>query len=206
MSKTTLLAIFVCLTLLLLIMTKKDMNTATINPIKQTSTILAFGDSLTYGFGANPEFSYPKQLERKTALKVINAGINGEITQEGLMRLPSLLELHKPGLVILCHGGNDILQKRSTLELKNNLLSMIQIIQEKDIQILFVGVPEFSLFGFTTHEVYEEIADEKNLLYEGKILTKIEKDETLKSDYVHPNAKGYELMADAFIEILQLNP
>ncbi|MDB2562723.1 GDSL-type esterase/lipase family protein [Sulfurimonas sp.] len=165
--------------------------------------ILAFGDSLTYGFGAGSDFSYPKQMQNKTGLKIINAGINGEFSAEGLERLPMFLE-HKPELVILCHGGNDIINKLSTVELKENLLDMIQLIQDSGAKVLLIGVPNFGLFGFDTHEVYEEVADETNVLYEDEVLTSIQKDNSLKSDYVHPNKDGYEMMATRFIEVLKI--
>ena len=165
--------------------------------------ILAFGDSLTNGFGAGYEFSYPKYMERKIGLTVINAGIDGEFSFEGLSRLPELLE-HKPDLVILCHGGNDMLNKLSSQELKQNLLAMVTLIQNSGAKVLLVGVPNFFLFSFETHDIYYEVADESDILLEDEVLTKIELNSSLKSDYVHPNEKGYEMMADTFIEVLKL--
>ncbi len=203
MNKTTFIAVFVFLSITLLVIYKKNKSTPNTFILKETSVILAFGDSLTYGFGAEPASSYPKWMERKTGLKIINAGINGELTREGLLRLPTLLK-HNPDLVILCHGGNDILNKVPFLEMKNNLLAMIKILQERNIKVLLVGIPDFSLFGFGVHGVYTEIANETDVLFEDNILTHIELNRSLKSDYVHPNAKGYEMMADAFIEVLKI--
>ncbi|MDD2789138.1 MAG: GDSL-type esterase/lipase family protein [Sulfurimonas sp.] len=203
MSKTSLVAIITLVIILIGVGIKENSSKATNIVLKENSLILAFGDSLTRGFGTESEFSYPQQLHKKTGLEVINSGVNGELSSEGLERLPMLLK-HKPDIVILCHGGNDILNKLPSLQLKINLLAMIKMIQESGAQVLLVGVPNFGLFGFDVHEVYEELAGETDILFEDKILTKIEKDNSLKSDYVHPNAKGYEMMADAFIEILQI--
>ena len=204
MNKTTLLTIFVFLSITLLIIYKETKNMPHTPILKETSVILAFGDSLTYGFGAETAFSYPKFMEQKTGLKIINAGVNGELTHEGLLRLPSLLK-HNPYLVILCHGGNDILNKVPSSQIKNNLLAMIKILKQRNIKVLLVGVPDFSLFGFATHGVYEEVADETDVLFESNVLTHIELNRSLKSDYVHPNAKGYEMMADTFIQLLKLD-
>lgn len=204
MSKTTYITALILVALAIAIFIKESGNNSDNTILKENSVILAFGDSLTYGYGVNSEFSYPRQMEKKTELKVINAGINGELSSEGLSRLPSLLK-KKPDLVILCHGGNDILKKRSPEQLKKNLLAMIKLIKQSGADVLLVGVPDFNLLSFGTYDVYEEVADETNVLFEDSVLTYIELHRSLKSDYVHPNEKGYEMMADAFIKILNIN-
>jgi len=75
------------------------------------ATILAFGDSLTYGTGTSRDNAYPTVLEKLLKRRVINAGIPGEISSKGLNRLPALIEKYRPDLIIICHGGNDILRK-----------------------------------------------------------------------------------------------
>jgi acyl-CoA thioesterase-1 len=203
MSKTSFIATLILVIIAIAVLIKENYSKSTNTILKENSLILAFGDSLTRGFGADIEFSYPEQLHKKTGLRVINAGVNGELSSEGLERLPMLLK-HKPDVVVLCHGGNDILNKLPSSQLKMNLLAMIKMIQESGAKVLLVGVPNFGIFGFDVHEVYEEVADETKVLYEDKILTIIEQDNSLKSDYVHPNAKGYGMMTDTFIEILQI--
>ena len=91
-----------------------------IAPLDKDAIILAFGDSLTYGTGAKPDQSYPAQLEGLIKRKIINAGVPGEISSKGLLRLPHLLESHQPDLVILCHGANDILRKMNLEITKSN--------------------------------------------------------------------------------------
>ena len=134
--------------------------------------ILAFGDSLTNGFGVGHEFSYPSQIEIKSNHKVINAGVDGEFSSEALSRLPALLE-YKPQVVILCYGANDLLNG-------------------------------FSAQDFSIHQLYRELADETDVVLEDEVLTRIAYDDELRNDFVHPNEKGYEMMANAFIEILEV--
>lgn len=83
-----------------------------LQPLTKNAVILAFGDSLTHGTGASIEQAYPQKLQAMLSRTVINAGVPGEISQTGLKRLPGLLKKYQPELLILCHGGNDILRKK----------------------------------------------------------------------------------------------
>jgi len=166
------------------------------------AVVLAFGDSLTYGYGAVNE-PYPLQLEKMVERKVINAGVSGEVSLSGLKRLPKLLEMYHPSLVILCHGGNDILRRSSKESLKANLVAMIELSRKSGAQVLLVGVPGFGLLGLSTVPLYEEVAEEQKVLYEGTILEQIENEPSLKSDQIHPNGLGYSLMAEAFAAVLR---
>ena len=201
MNKTVFTAVVLFIVLGVLIYMKENKEVS-YEPLKKDGVILAFGDSLTYGFGAHEGFSYPAILEKKSGYRVINAGVPGEESGEGLMRLPHLLK-QRPALVILCHGGNDILRKRSKEQLKSNLTQMVSLIKQSGANVLLVGVPDFHMLGFRTLGLYKEVAHESGVIYEGEVLSRIEQDRTLKSDYVHPNEKGYEMMADAFLEILR---
>jgi len=171
---------------------------------KKYNKILAFGDSLTRGFGAREGMSYPSQIKKKTSIDIINAGINGEFSYEGVQRLPYLLGEHKPDLVILCHGGNDIINNLSITELKTNLIKMIDLIQQHNAEVLLVGVPDYTYLDSLTHEVYDVVAYETKVALEDSIMSDIYKLNSLKSDYVHPNAKGYEMMAERFIKYLSI--
>jgi len=202
MNKNVLITAVVITALIFTIYMKESREELSDNFLNNDTTILAFGDSLTYGFGAPTDSSYPAFLENKIGFNVINAGINGELSSDGLKRLPSFLK-DNPKLVILCHGGNDILQDSYKENLKENLLKMIELIQKSGAEVLLVAVPDFNLFNFKTLDIYSQVADESGVMFEDEVLTYIELHRTLKSDYVHPNAKGYEMMADRFIEVLK---
>jgi len=171
--------------------------------LSPNDSILSFGDSLTYGFGANPQESYPVLLSNKTGLKVINAGVNGDTSEEGLKRLAPYLEDPSVKLMILFFGGNDILQKKSMTSLKANLKTMINMAKAKNIDVLLVSVPNITLFGLSALELYEEVAEEEEVPLLSGMLAEILSDPSLKSDQIHPNAQGYSVMAEQIFESLK---
>ena len=117
--------------------------------IAADSTILALGDSLTYGYGASPAESYPAQLQKLTGWDIINGGISGDTSAQALSRLPALLQ-RKPKLVIISIGGNDFLRKLPEAETRNNIAEIIESVQKENIPAVLVGVPHLSvgaLFG-----------------------------------------------------------
>lgn len=174
-----------------------------LTPLDPNRPILAFGDSLTYGKGVGEEQAYPAVLERLIGIPVINAGISGEESSEGLERLPRLLEETQPQLVVLCHGGNDLLRKRNLDTLQNNLRQMIRIIRESGAEVILLGVPEPKLLLRTAPDFYENLAKEFDIPYDGEVIPEVESDDDLKSDPFHPNAAGYRMMAEAVYSLLK---
>lgn len=167
------------------------------------AVILAFGDSLTYGSGAPKNKSYPAFLQTLTGKQVINAGIPGEVSRDGLMRLGELLEQTHPDLLVLCHGGNDMLRKYNLTETKNNVRQMVRLAQHHGIDVVLLGVPKPQLFLMQSAPFYQEIADELKIPLETDIIPKVVSDNNLKSDAIHPNAQGYKLIGEAVHKLLQ---
>jgi lysophospholipase L1-like esterase len=192
--------IVILVVLALLTLTEKETNSV---KLIKNNTILALGDSLTYGFGANPSESYPALLSEMTGLRVINAGINGETSKEGLVRLPKLLEDPSIKLMILFFGGNDIMQRRSREELKQNLKTMIQLAKQKHIDVLLISVPNIGLFGLSPLSLYKEVAEEENIPLLSGMLADILSQPSLKNDQIHPNGSGYKKMAERIYETLK---
>ncbi len=159
-----------------------------LTPLPENALILAFGDSLTYGTGARTEESYPAVLGELTGLQVINAGIPGEESEQGRARLTGLLDQHQPDLLILCHGGNDILRKLSEQRLVDNLLAMIEEARRRGVQVVLLGVPKFALFGLKSAEFYLQVAQAQQVPIEAEIIPAIE---------------GYRMMAEAVHRLLR---
>lgn len=173
-----------------------------ISRLPNDAIILAFGDSLTHGTGVEPEQSYPSILSKLINRKIIEAGVPGEVTEEGLKRLPALIEHYNPDLVILCHGGNDLLRHLNEEKTKENLRAMVKILKERGISVILIGVPKPG-FILSIPAFYKEIAEEFHIPYEGEILKDILSKNSLKSDPIHPNANGYNLMAQAVYELMK---
>lgn len=191
-----------CILLFILFLLSSCTPSPKLSQLSQDAKILAFGDSITYGTGAAESESYPAVLQGIISRTVINAGIPGETTAEGLTRLPSVIDEHRPALMILCLGGNDFLRKLDEGEAKKNLREMVRLAREKGVDVILIGVPRLGL-SLAVPELYGEIAGEFNVPYEGKILRSILSKGKLKADYIHPNAQGYRKMAEAIAELLR---
>jgi lysophospholipase L1-like esterase len=166
------------------------------------AVVLAFGDSLTFGLGANPGESYPVRLQELIGRKVVSSGVIGETSAGGLSRLPAVLEETKPQLVILCEGGNDFLQKLDEAQAANNLRAMVRLAKAQGAQVVLVAVPKPGLLP-SPADFYSAVAKEFGLPREETALRKILTDNALKSDLVHPNAAGYARLADAIAALLR---
>lgn len=166
------------------------------------AVVLAFGDSLTHGTGAGKADGYPARLAELIAREVINAGVPGELSGAGHQRLPALLDRHQPALVILCHGGNDILKKRDPEATAANLRAMIDQSRAAGAEVLLLAVPEPGLLP-TAPPFYEQVADESGTPIMTDILADILSSPSLKADAVHPNKAGYAEMARAIAEKLR---
>ena len=172
-------------------------------PLDAGAIILAFGDSLTYGTGAGPEASYPAVLGELTGLQVINAGVPGEVTAQGVARLPGLLERYRPALVVLCHGGNDMLRRVDAEAIYANLEAMVDQVHAHGAEVLLVGVPQPRLLFLQPAEIYERLANDHHLVYLRDALPQLESDAGMKSDPIHLNREGYRRLGVEIHELLR---
>ncbi len=170
--------------------------------LSENDIILAFGDSITYGVGADKSESYPAILAKLTKRTVIESGVPGETTHEGLARLPEVLDKYNPRLVIICEGGNDMLRRLNLNETRENLRQMVLLVKSKGISVILIGVPQPG-FVISTPKFYEEIAKEQNIPYEGKVLKEILTNNKLKADPIHPNKEGYKLLAERIFQLMR---
>lgn len=173
-----------------------------LQPLDKEATIVAFGDSLTQGVGAAEGKNYPSVLAELSGVTVVNAGVSGETTSEGVLRLPIALQKYQPDLVILIEGGNDILQNLDQNQTKANLARMIQMIRLEGAQVVMLGIPEKNLFSDSA-DFYDELAEEYDLVYDAETMSELLKTRGYKSDSVHLNNAGYRELANRIYTFLQ---
>ena len=166
------------------------------------AVILAFGDSLTFGTGASADESYPAVLEQLVGRRVVNSGVPGEVTAEGLARLPEVLDKEKPALMVLCHGGNDLLRRHDQRKTAQNLREMIRLAQQRGVSVVLIAVPSLGL-SLSPPSFYRETASEMKIPIEERILASVLSDSSLKADYIHPNAAGYRRLAESVADLLK---
>ena len=174
---------------------------ARIAPLGADAVVLAFGDSLTFGTGAPPGDSYPAVLAKRLGCRVVRSGVPGEETHEGLERLPGVLEEVRPDLVVLCHGGNDMLNRRDRAATARNLEAMIDRCRRVGADVILIAVPRPGL-SLRPPRFYAEIARRRKVPIDRGTLSTILGSPSMRSDYVHPNADGYQMLADAVAALI----
>ena len=169
--------------------------------------IVAFGDSLTAGFGVEPGLSWPDDLQKFIHQRVINAGVSGDTTTDGLNRLPEVIGYH-PKIVIVEFGGNDGLRGLPLATTRSNLEQIIQGLQKSGARVLLAGMtlppnygPDY-IHGFEA--IYRDLARKYKLplipfLLQGVAL----KPGMMQRDGIHPTAAGHEIVARTVLRYLK---
>ena len=172
------------------------------------STVLALGDSITFGTGADSAAAYPVQLAALAGWNVVNAGVPGDTAAQAVERLPALLAEHKPALVILSAGGNDFLRRLPATDTEAALRTAIGLARDAGAQVLLVAVPQPSIgaalgAGLSDHPLYAKLADELKLPLHANGWATVLGDEKLRADQIHANAAGYRAFAEGLAATLR---
>ena len=170
------------------------------------STVVALGDSLTYGYGANNETAYPTVLAELSKWNVVNAGVNGDTSADVLTRVNEITE-QNPDLVLLGVGGNDVLQRIAPDTTRANIIATIDTLQSNNIDVVLIAEPHLStsaLFGKASdNPLYEDIAEAEGIPLYSDGWSTVLSDEALKSDNIHANAAGYRQFAEGLHDYLK---
>ncbi len=179
---------------------------------KEKAVVLAFGDSLTAGYGVKDEESYPSRLQVKISSagfphKVVNAGVSGDTTAGGVRRIRWLMK-HEPEIVILALGANDGLRGLSVDEMRKNLETMIDICREHNARVLLAGMKALPNYGedymreFET--VFPELARKFDLTFLPFLLEGVAGvRKHTQPDGLHPVASGYRIVTELVWQKLQ---
>ncbi len=160
----------------------------------QGKNIICFGDSITAGYGADPGEDYPAQLAKMVNMQVINAGITADTSQDALKRIESDILDKNPLLVIVEFGGNDFMKKIPLEETLKNTEEIIIRIQAGGAIVAVADVSNNMIMGNYRKE-FKRLSKKYNTIFIPKLFTGILTNPSLKSDFIHPNAQGYKLIA-----------
>jgi len=169
-------------------------------PPRASGPWVAFGDSLTAGYGAAPGNDYPSALSKKIGRPILNRGVSGATTQSSLSRVDEIVRL-QPRVVLLCLGGNDGLQQLPVSTTFGNLSTMIDRFQESGSFVVLIGVRGASVSDRYASP-FKKLAKEKQVLFVPNILGGVLGSPSFMSDYIHPNDEGYEAIAQRLETIL----
>ncbi|HEX8249105.1 MAG TPA: arylesterase [Pyrinomonadaceae bacterium] len=168
--------------------------------------VVAFGDSLTAGFGLSEKESYPFLLQQRLNAEgynyeVINAGVSGDTSQGGLERIDWSLEQENVQILILELGANDLLRGLSPSKMKKNLGEIIKRAQAKKVQVLLCGMLAPPTMGAKYQQefikAFPDLADEYKVEFLPFVLEGIALDKKLnQADGIHPNAEGAKVLAE----------
>jgi lysophospholipase L1-like esterase len=133
---------------------------------------------------------------------VINAGVSGDTTESALARIDADVLSRSPRIVIVGLGGNDLLRQIPIGTTEANLRTIVRKINEAGSMVVLLGF-RFPSLGPSYADMYARVAKDERCLLIGNVLHGIITDPSLKSDEIHPNARGYALMADRIAGPLQ---
>ena len=181
---------------------------------EKTKTLLFFGDSLTAGYGVDPDEAYPALVQRKIddagrPWRVVNAGLSGETTAGGLRRLDWILRQHVD-LFVIELGGNDGLRGIDPATTRANLVAMIERVRQRypDAAVVLAGMqlptnmgPDYTR-AFAA--IYPEVAKETRATLIPFLLDRVGGVPSLnQADGIHPNAEGHRIVAEIVWQFIQ---
>jgi len=170
--------------------------------LAESDIVLAFGDSLTRGTGAPRGQGYPERLGALIGRRVVNAGVPGELAAAGRARLERVLDEVRPALLLLCHGGNDLLRRGDPAHTARELAAMVDMARARGVAVMLLGVPAPGLL-LSTAGLYHEVAEATATPLQDDAIASVLGTGALKSDPVHPNAAGYRIIAERVRDTLE---
>ena len=163
--------------------------------------VVAFGDSLTQGFGVNRRMTYPAQFGKMVGMDIINAGRNGETSRQALSRIEPMLRRYKPTWVIICIGGNDLLRGLPPEVMRENIGMMISSIRGAGAHPVVIAIPRPG--DQEDHPAYEQVAEKFRVPVLFGLGRRLDPSRHFLQDGIHPNADGYTIIAEALVEFFR---
>ncbi|MEW6514129.1 MAG: GDSL-type esterase/lipase family protein [Pseudomonadota bacterium] len=175
--------------------------------IPRGASVLAIGDSVTFGTGAEKGQDFPAQLAIITRWTIHNHGIPGDTAAGVSDRIVAALVETQPVLVLLEIGGNDFLRRTPEAEVKEQIRAILKQIRLQGIPVMLVAVPQFSPLGAVLGRLpdaplYAELGREEQVAVIPDVLADVLSDDPLKADAIHPNGAGYKQLAEGIADAL----
>jgi acyl-CoA hydrolase len=175
-------------------------------PLPAGTGVLVVGDSITAGYGVEPAQAWPARLAARTGWRVVAAGVSGDRTEGGRARLPALLDLHAPSLVVIELGGNDMLRRVPDADIVAHLDAMIAAARARGAKVVLMAVPRpnalGALTGLSPAAFYRDLAERTRVPLIEKALPAVLSDAKLRLDMLHPTAEGHRVLADRAVDEL----
>ena len=197
MNRNKLPAILIILSLVLAGCLKHEIK----NSGSKGKDIICFGDSITFGYGVAPGQDYPTALAKLLKLPVINAGVDGDTTFLALERLDNDVLTKNPRLVIVEFCGNDFIKKIPREDTLKNLSKIIDRIQEQGAMVALVDISSGMFFQEYRRD-FKKLAVKKGAIFIPVVLSDIITNPAMKSDFFHPNARGYKIIAIRVCDVI----
>jgi lysophospholipase L1-like esterase len=164
--------------------------------------IIVFGDSLVQGVGASPGRDLVSVLSSRLGVPMLNAGRNGDTTGAALARLDRAVLAHRPRVVVVLLGGNDLLRRVPRDVMIENLETIVTRIRERGAAVVLATV-EIGFFTGADGRAFDALAARTRAAIVPDILGGILGRRDLMADGIHPNDRGYEMMADRLEPVLR---
>lgn len=174
--------------------------------------VIFLGDSLTTGAGLPSEDSFPAVLARRLAdeglpIELVNAGVGGNTSRDGLRRLPFLLGKN-PDVLVIGLGGNDGLRRHPIEDIRENLTAIVRRTRDAGVEVLLLGLelpPRLGIdYTRAFRDNYTEIAEEFDVALVPSMLAGVGARRHLNlPDGIHPNAEGQRLVAENVLPYLR---
>lgn len=181
---------------------------ASSNALKPGARVLALGDSLTFGYGAPTDASWPVRLGEITGWQIDNEGVNGDTSAGALQRLPGLLNGSSYDAILIGIGGNDMLRGVSATATRDNLATLIEQARAHTPHVAVLATPapdavRAFVGSLSDAPFYEEVAKSGQALLLANVYSSVLSDASLRSDRIHANARGYEKVAQLLADQLK---
>jgi lysophospholipase L1-like esterase len=185
----------VALAILFLLLRTRNNAWPITNEHPQGVAIVAFGDSLTAGYQVADADSYPAQLAQLVGREVLNRGVSGDSTADGLARLDRDVLSENPRVVLLSLGANDMLRRQPIEQTFANLRRIVDRIQARGALVVLIGVEGYPLLHGDYGKRYRDLARETGCVYVPDVLDDVLGEPALMYDQIHPNGAGYAKIA-----------